>query len=546
MRGPHSDDMGADEGEFDFIVVGGGTAGCVLANRFSADPRNRVLLLEAGGRDSNPWIHVPVGYLYCIGNPATDWCWSTQAEPGLNGRSLGYPRGKVLGGCSSINGMISMRGQAADYDHWRQLGNPGWGWDDVLPLFRKSEDWFAGADDHHGAGGEWRVEEQRLHWPLLDAFRDAAVAWGLPPSEDFNRGDNTGVGYFKVNQKRGLRWNAARAFLRQALKRPNLRVVTGALVDRVLLEGRRAAGVAWRHGGEGGPVGQQRQARAAVVVLAAGAVASPVILERSGIGDSEILRGHGIAPVRHLPGVGGNLQDHLQLRCAWKVSGASTLNTRAASLWRKGLMGLEYALYRSGPLAMAPSQLGAFLRSRPELATPDLQYHVQPLSLDRFGEPLHAFDAFTASVCHLRPESRGTVHLASADPQAMPLIRPNYLSTEADRQTAVRAIRVTREIVAQQPLARYRPEEFRPGPEHASDEELVRAAGDIGTTIFHPVGTARMGSDPLAVVDAGLRVHGIDGLRVADASIMPTITSGNTASPVVMIAEKAAAMILER
>ncbi|MEZ5744010.1 MAG: GMC family oxidoreductase N-terminal domain-containing protein [Sphingomonadaceae bacterium] len=523
--------------EFDYIVVGGGSAGCVLANRLSADPKRRVLLLEAGGKDNYIWIKVPVGYLYCIGNPRTDWCMSTEAEAGLNGRALKYPRGRVLGGCSSINGMIYMRGQAADYDGWRQAGNPGWGWDDVLPFFRKAEDHFDGESEFHGGGGEIRVEQQRLRWDILDAFRDAATQYGIPAVGDFNRGDNEGVSYFQVTQRSGWRWSAADAFLKPVRSRANLKVVTGALVDRVEIAEGRAAGVRYRLGKT------EHVAKASgEVILSSGAIGSPAILERSGIGDAARLSGLGIAPVTNLPGVGANLQDHLQLRCAWKVSGVSTLNQRAGNLFGKALIGMEYILRRTGPMAMAPSQLGMFLKSDPRLATADLEYHVQPLSLEAFGGDLDKFPAFTASVCNLRPASRGTSLISSANPGEAPAIRPNYLAEEADRRTAAQAIRVTREIVSQPALARYAPEEVRPGASFQSEEELQSAAGDIGTTIFHPVGTAAMGS----VVDAELRVEGIAGLRVVDASVMPTITSGNTNAPVMMIAEKAAGLILRQ
>ena len=525
---------------FDYIIVGAGSAGCVLANRLSQDPSVRVLLLEAGGSDNYIWIKIPVGYLYCMGNPRTDWGFKTDAEAGLNGRALNYPRGRVLGGCSSINGMIYMRGQARDYDTWRQLGCTGWGWDDVLPYFKKSEDNAAGADDHHGAGGEWRVEEQRLSWQILDAFRDACVTAGIPRTDDFNRGDNEGVGYFKVNQRGGWRWNTAKGFLKPARGRPNLQVRTHTPVKRIAFDGTRATGVVVsdRDGGE------TQITALGDVILAAGAIGSPQLLELSGIGDPERLRALGVDPVHAAPEVGENLQDHLQVRCVFKVEGVSTLNQRAGTLFGKAGIALEYALFRRGPMAMAPSQLGAFARSGPNVETPDLEYHVQPLSLDRFGEPLHPFPAFTASVCNLRPDSRGSVHARTPDPGDAPAIRPNYLSAPRDRQVAADAIRLTRRIAAQPALAPYRPEEVKPGPDIADDAALAKAAGDIGTTIFHPVGTCRMGVDDGAVVDPTLRVRGVGGLRVVDASVMPRITSGNTASPVVMIAEKAADLIL--
>jgi len=527
-------------GTYDYIIVGGGTAGCLLANRLSGDPQISVLLLEAGGKDDYLWIHIPVGYLYCMNNPRTDWCFKTEAEPGLGGRSINYPRGKVLGGCSSINGMIYMRGQARDYDQWRQLGNQGWGWDDVLPYFRQHEDFVHGADEAHGAGGEWRIDRQRLHWPILDVIRDAAVATGIPRITDFNRGDNHGVAYFHVTQRGGIRVNTAKAFLKPVHHRSNLRIASHAQVKRVLIENHRAIGIEARVDG----ADQVATARGEVI-LAAGAIGSPHLLELSGIGQGDCLRDLGIDIVHALSGVGENLQDHLQLRLIYKISNALTLNTLSASLWGKAKIGLEYLLRRSGPMSMAPSQLGAFAKSDPSLETPDLEYHIQPLSLDRFGEPLHPFPAVTMSVCNLRPESRGSTHAASPHYGEAPAIRPNYLSTARDRLVAASAIRLTRRIMQAAPMQPHTPKEFKPGLSFQSDAELAEAAGQIGTTIFHPVGTARMGRDETAVVDARLRVHGIDGLRVIDASVMPTITSGNTNAPTLMIAEKGAAMLRE-
>lgn len=532
--------MSSVDSAYDYVIVGAGPAGCLLANRLSADPSCRVLLLEAGGRDNYPWIHVPVGYLYCIGNPRTDWCFKTEAQPGLQGRSLGYPRGKVLGGCSSINGMIYMRGQAADYDHWASLGNRGWAWKDVLPLFKQSESHHGGASEHHGGNGEWRVERQRYSWPILDAFRDAAEQTGITKVDDFNTGDNEGCGYFQVNQRSGVRWNASKAFLRPIKHRPNLSVLTDVQVDQVLLSNTRARAVKAYWQGSWHEFSARRE-----IVLCAGAVGSPGILQRSGIGPQQLLEGLGIGVRHSVPGVGSNLQDHLQLRLIYQIGNARTLNQMANSLWGKMGMGLRYLYDRSGPLAMAPSQLGAFVRSSPDQATANLQYHVQPLSLERFGEPLHQFPAFTASVCNLRPLSRGRIDIRSADMHSAPLIDPNYLSDPQDLRVAADAIRLTRRIVQAPALAAFAPKEYLPGPALQTEEQLHEAAGKIGTTIFHPVGTCRMGNGPMDVVDDQLRVHGIPGLRVADASIMPQITSGNTCSPTLMIAEKAAQLILK-
>ena len=531
------------DGDYDYIVVGAGTAGCILANRLSAEPKNRVLLLEAGGRDNWIWFHIPVGYLFAIGNPRADWMYKTEPEAGLNGRSLAYPRGKVIGGSSSINAMVSMRGQAADYDGWRALGLPGWGWSDMLPCFRRLEDHFLGDSEHHGIGGGWRIEQARVSWPVLDAVRAAAGELGVAAVDDFNRGDNEGAGYFHVNQRRGRRWSAARGFLKPALKRPNLRLETGVTVERIVVEMGRAAGVRYRQ------AGREIEARVrGEVILAAGAVNSPQILGLSGLGRADWWAPLGVAPIVDRPGVGGNLQDHLQQRAIFKVSGVRTLNETYHSLPRRAAMGLDYALRRRGPLTMAPSQLGIFMRTGPEHNRANIQFHVQPLSLDRFGEPLHRFPAITVAACNLRPTSRGTIRPRAADAAVPPMIAPNYLATEDDRRVAADAIRATRRLMAQPALARFRPEEYLPGPTVGDDDaSLAKAAGDIGTTIFHPVGTARMGlpDDPDAVVDARLRFIGVDGLRVIDASIMPTITSGNTNTPTACIAEKGAGMVME-
>ncbi len=545
---------------FDFIIIGAGTAGCLLANRLSADASKRVLLIEAGGKDNYHWIHIPVGYLYCIGNPRTDWLYQTEASAGLNGRSLLYPRGKTLGGCSSINGMIYMRGQSRDYDQWAAVtGDDQWNWANCLPDFKAHESHYrldagspqdAGMAAFHGANGEWRVEKQRLRWDVLDAFALAAQQAGIPATDDFNRGDNNGVAYFDVNQKDGWRWNAAKAFLRPtAMRRPNFSLWTQAQVSRLLFErgpdgALRCSGAEVVRGGKGGHkviVAATRE-----VILCAGAIGSPQILQLSGVGPSELLQQHGIGVVHHLSGVGANLQDHLQIRAVFKVQGTKTLNTIADSLFGKAGIALQYALTRSGPMSMSPSQLGAFTRSDPNQPHPNLQYHVQPLSLDAFGQPLHTFPAITASVCNLNPTSRGSLKIKSARFEDQPAIAPNYLSTPEDRKVAADSLRVTRHIVAQKALAKYQPQEFKPGAQYQSDEELAKLAGDIASTIFHPIGTTRMGKadDPLAVVDARLKVRGINGLRVVDAGVMPTITSGNTNSPTLMIAEKAARWIV--
>ena len=538
------------ETTFDYIIVGGGTAGCLLANRLSADPSKRVLLIEAGRKDDYHWIHIPVGYLYCIGNPRTDWLYNTEPDAGLNGRALRYPRGKTLGGCSSINGMIYMRGQARDYDQWGQLlGDANWGWEHSLPYFMQHEDHHKGASALHGAGGEWRVEKQRLRWDVLDAFAQAAVQAGIPATDDFNRGSNEGVGYFEVNQKAGWRWNTAKAFLRPTCyARPNFELWSSAQVAKLLIAPASATSPLRCTGVQVWNGKSMVQATAtAEVILCAGAVGSPQILQLSGLGPAQRLQSLGIAVQKDIPGVGENLQDHLQIRAVFKVQNAATLNTQVQSLWGKAKIGMEYAFKRTGPMSMAPSQLGAFTRSDPDQPYPNLEYHVQPLSLDAFGQPLHSFNAITASVCNLNPTSRGTVHIRTPKFEDAPAIAPNYLSTDVDRKIAADSLRLTRRIVAQPALQKYQPEEYKPGVQFQTDAELAKLAGDIATTIFHPVGTTKMGraDDRMAVVDARLKVLGVAGLRVVDAGVMPLITSGNTNSPTLMIAEKAAQWILE-
>jgi len=537
--------MAQSPGPFDYVIVGAGSAGCLLANRLSADPDVHVLLLEAGGKDDYFWIHVPVGYLYTIGNPRTDWCYKTEPDPGLNGRSLGYARGRVLGGCSSINAMIYMRGQKSDYDHWAALGNKGWSWDEVLPYFKRTEDYQHGADELHGAGGELRVEERRVNWEILDAWREAAEECGIPKIEEFNRGDNFGNAYFQMNQRRGVRWSNTKAFLRPVMHRPNLTVLIQAHVKRVRVQTlgflKRATGVEFSLGPRGNQFAEARRE----VILAAGSIGSPQILQLSGIGPGALLQDLGINVEHNLPGVGENLHDHLQIRLMYKVKNVRTLNERANSLFGKMAMGLEYLFFRTGPLTMPPSQLGAFAKSDPAQPSANIEWHVQPLSLDKFGSPLHPFPAITPSVCNLRPTSRGHVRIKTSDPNAHPAITLNYLSTLEDKKVAVDSIRLTRRIMQAKALAKYQPEEFKPGPDFKTDIALMSAAGDLGTTIFHPVGTCRMGRDELAVVDDRLCVRGIAGLRVIDASVMPRITSGNTNAPTTMIAEKGAEFVKE-
>jgi len=526
--------------EFDFIVVGAGTAGCLLANRLSANGKYTVALLEAGGSDNYHWVHIPVGYLYCMGNKRTDWLYKTTKQKGLNGRELNYPRGKVMGGCSSINGMIYMRGQANDYDQWRQMGNEGWSWDDVLPYFKNMEDSYEGENKFHGSGGEWKVNQQRLSWEVLDSFKEATIEAGIPQVDDFNEGNNFGVSYFKVNQNDGLRWNTVKAFLKPVKNRKNLRVISKCEVSKIILKNKKAKGVKVFRNGKSEEIYVNRE-----IILSSGSIGSPKILELSGIGNPNILSKLGIDTEVESKNIGENLQDHLQLRVIYELENAKTLNQKANSFIGKLGIGLEYALKRTGPMSMAPSQLGLFAMSDKSHETPNLQFHVQPLSLDKFGEPLHNFPGLTASVCNLNPQSRGNVHIVSKDYKIAPSIDPNYLSAEQDKIVAAQSIKLARKIISQPAMKKYNPKEYAPGIQFQSEDDLKKVAGDIGTTIFHPVGTCAMGTNVSSVTDSNLKVRGVEGLRIADASIMPTITSGNTNAPTLMIAEKASEMILK-
>ena len=526
--------------QFDFIIVGAGTAGCLLANRLSANGKYTVALLEAGGSDNYHWVHIPVGYLYCMGNKRTDWLYKTTKQKGLNGRELNYPRGKVMGGCSSINGMIYMRGQANDYDQWRQMGNEGWSWDDVLPYFKNMEDSYEGENKFHGSGGEWKVNQQRLSWEVLDSFKEATIEAGIPQVDDFNEGNNFGVSYFKVNQNDGLRWNTVKAFLKPVKNRKNLRVISKCEVSKIILKNKKAKGVKVFRNGKSEEIYVNRE-----IILSSGSIGSPKILELSGIGNPNILSKLGIDTEVESKNIGENLQDHLQLRVIYELENAKTLNQKANSFIGKLGIGLEYALKRTGPMSMAPSQLGLFAMSDKSHETPNLQFHVQPLSLDKFGEPLHNFPGLTASVCNLNPQSRGNVHIVSKDYKIAPSIDPNYLSAEQDKIVAAHSIKLARKIISQPAMKKYNPKEYAPGIQFQSEDDLKKVAGDIGTTIFHPVGTCAMGTNVSSVTDSNLKVRGVEGLRIADASIMPTITSGNTNAPTLMIAEKASEMILK-
>jgi choline dehydrogenase len=523
--------------QFDYVIIGAGSAGCVLAKRLSQNGKYTVAVLEAGKNDDWIWFHIPMGYLYAIGNPKADWLYQTQADSGLNGRVLNYPRGKVIGGSSAINAMIYMRGQREDYDSWGQ----GWHWEDVLPFYKKQEDFFGGASETHGAGGEWRVEEARIKWPILEAFQAALAQNNVPPVADFNQGNNEGSGYFHVNQKKGWRWSAASAFLKDCLDRQNFWLYTQTYAEKLMVEGKKITGVTATRQGQTIEFTALRE-----TLLCAGAVATPALLERSGIGQPHVIKALGAQVVHELQGVGENLQDHLQIRPIYKVSNTQTMNELSQSFVNKAKWGLEFLLFKRGPLTMAPSQLGAFTRSSPERARANVQFHVQPLSLDKFGDPLHKFNAITVSICNLQPTSRGSIHASGLLAQDAPLISPNYLSTDEDKQVAIESLKLARKMMAAPAMLPFSPQEYKPSLAVQSDAEMLKSAGDLGTTIFHPVGTAKMGqaSDPLAVVGLDLKLHGLAGLRIVDASVMPNITSGNTNAPTMMIAEKAAAMIL--
>ena len=529
------------EAQYDYIIVGAGSAGCVLANRLSGEPNKRVLLLEAGGRDWYPWIHVPVGYFKTLHNPLTDWSYKTEPDPGLNGRAIDWPRGKTLGGSSSINGLLYIRGQRQDYDHWRQLGNAGWSFEDILPYFMKSEDQQNGADEFHGTGNELAVQNMRTKRDICEALINAAGELGVQRNADFNGAEQEGAGYFQQTARNGLRCSTARAFLNPVKNRPNLDIVTHALVDKVLIENTRTIGIAVSIKGD------QRRYHlrpGGEVILSAGAIGSPQILQLSGIGPGALLQNFGIEVVKNLDGVGANLQDHLQIRTVYEVN-VPTLNEEINSLFGRMMIGMQYVFARAGPMSMGASQVCIFARSNDHVETPDIQYHFQPLSADKPGIEMHPFPGVTLSVCQLRPESRGRIEIISSDPKTYPAIHPNYLSAERDCQTAIDALKFTRRLVKTKALKSYIVREHLPGPGVETDEQLLDSARNIAQTIYHPTSTCKMGTDPMSVVDERLRVHGVSGLRVVDASIMPTITSGNTNAPTIMIAEKAADMVLD-
>ncbi len=526
---------------YDYIVAGAGSAGCVLANRLSADPSKRVLLLEAGGRDWYPWIHIPVGYFKTLHNPRTDWSYKTAPDPGLNGRSIDWPRGKTLGGSSSINGLLYVRGQRQDYDYWRQLGNTGWAFEDVLPYFKRSEDQQNGADDYHGVGGGLSVQNMRAKREICEALIDAAVELGLPRNDDYNGASQEGAAYFQQTARNGLRCSTAVGFLKPVKNRTNLDIVTHALIEKVLIKDGAAAGISVSHKGTSRTFGLKLGGE---VVLSAGAIGSPQILQLSGIGSGALLAGHGIPVVKDLAGVGRNLQDHLQIRTVYEVN-VPTLNEEINSFFRRMMIGMQYVFKRTGPMSMGASQVTIFAKTQPDMEVPDIQYHFQPLSADKPGIVMHPFRGVTLSVCQLRPESRGRIEIMSPDPKVYPAIHPNYLATEKDQQTAIDALKFTRRLVGTSVLSPYIVREYLPGSDIQSDEDLLDCARNIAQTIYHPTSTCKMGSDDMAVVDERLRVHGIGGLRVADASIMPSIVSGNTNAPTIMIAEKASDMIIE-